>query len=154
MGGPDRSSPLPKVMAAIGLLTLLAAYFFYSRSEKSRPIDAAAPNDAIANSADFTGPSRSANALANAASSAPEMPQLDRARADAVREKLRALPPIPYGESNALAPHANNGGANYPVMPDDDFIACVKESMMAISFDAPPNDGHVDRKSTRLNSSH
>jgi hypothetical protein len=199
-------------VAAFGLVVLAVIYFLYSRSHKSKPIDPPDDPNVIANPADFTANGAASNASAQAASRAPEMPELDRARADTIREQLRELPPLPRAASNSTTPGQRG---NYPVMPDDPdssatlsqyirsrikedyvplarscyknaleknpdlggrvvmkfriggdrrvggvvesaevdpattmqddpFLECVKESMMAVSFDAPPNDGHVD----------
>lgn len=208
------SSPLPRIVAAASFVLLAVIYFFHSHADKKKSVAPPAATDAIANPADLPSPNESAAPTDNAPTD-PNLPKLDRARADAIREKLRELSPIlpgaasaapkntagtipemPHGEGandpalhdyihqkikddylplakscyeNALAKTPDLGGRlvmkfkivgdkrvggvvdSAEVEPDntiqdDAFLQCVKESMMAVSFDAPPNDGSVTVK--------
>jgi hypothetical protein len=205
------SSSLPRIAAAAGFVLLAVIYFFHSQAEKKKTFAAPSENAPIANPADLSTPNGSATTVAPAD---PNLPRLDRARADAMREKLKALSLTPA----ARAAPTKSGAGDYPVMPhgegaddpalrdyihqkikddylplakscyenalvktpdlsgrlvmkfkivgdkrvggvvdsvetdpettmhDDPFLQCVQESMMAVSFDAPPNDGSVTVK--------
>ncbi|MEO7113223.1 MAG: AgmX/PglI C-terminal domain-containing protein [Polyangiaceae bacterium] len=212
MADEKQSSPLPRIIAAASFVLLAVIYFFHSQAEKKKPIGPPPEENApIANTADLSTPNGSTTPVAPID---PNLPRLDRAHADALREKLKQLALTP---PTSEAP-VKSGSGDYPVMPhgegasdpalrdyihqkikddylplakscyenalvktpdlsgrlvmkfkivgdkrvggvvdsvetdpettmhDDPFLQCVQESMMAVSFDAPPNDGSVTVK--------
>ena len=199
------------VLAALGAFLLLRTK--HDPPPSSAPSSSSATSDEEANGADSALPIASAPAAAVAPSSGAG-PVLDRAKADAIRARLKAL----YGETSAAAETAQNkANSQYPVMPhdpdqndvlkdyihqrikddyvplakscyenalvkspalggrlvmsfrivgdrrvggvvdsseidpsstiqDEELATCMKESMMAVSFDAPPDDKPVTVK--------
>ncbi|MEO8878752.1 MAG: AgmX/PglI C-terminal domain-containing protein [Polyangiaceae bacterium] len=209
----EPSGPSLKGMVVTGVavaLVIAAVVYWLPESSSHRAGSNSSATTSASNTIQpFFPESNGSTSAAPAQKTAPnaDAPQLDRARADAMRKQLRNLPP--------LSPIAKNANGTFPVMPaatdtnaelahyikdkihadymplaktcyesalvkapnlggrlvmkfrivgdrrvggvvdsaevdpettiqGDEFLTCVKESMMAVSFDAPPNDGHVD----------
>lgn len=207
-----------RIAALVGVaVAAVAAYFLLRptpRPAATTPPAGSEIPQVPASALETAGPVATAVADAGAAA-APQMPELDRARADAIRARLKAL----YGVTDQAGKRADpRAGGEFPVMAqndpspdalknyihdrihddyfplakscyenalvkspklagklvmsfkivgdrrvggvvdsadvdpettmkdDDEFVTCMKESMMAVSFDAPPDDKPITVK--------